>query len=206
MAIDDPVDDKDKEEEGEGEGETKKPKKKGKLLKIIIIVVSVLVLVGGTVGGTMYFTGAFSSDESSVADESSDTAEGDAKDTKDGKGKKDKKGKDSKKKAKSPPNYYAFDPAFIVNFVENNQIRYLQITMEIMTHDETVIEDIKTHMPVIRNNLVLIFSNQTYDTLSTAAGKQKMRDEALAEMQQILKNETGKAGVEAVYFTSFVMQ
>lgn len=203
MAIDDPVDDKDKDKEEEGEGKT--PKKKGKLLKIIVIVVSVLVLLGGTVGGTMYFTGAFTHDEGNAAAESTDTAdtannEGDA-------ASKDKKGKKgSKKKAKSVPNYYAFDPAFIVNFVENNQIRYLQITMEIMTRDETVIEDIKTHMPVIRNNLVLVFSNQTYDTLSTAAGKQKMRDEALAEIQQILKNETGKAGVEAVYFTSFVMQ
>jgi flagellar FliL protein len=78
--------------------------------------------------------------------------------------------------------------------------------MEVMARDEAVIENVKTHMPVIRNNLVLVFSNQNYETISTSAGKQKLRDEALAEIQQILKSETGKTGVEAIYFTSFVMQ
>jgi len=181
MAIDDPEDDKE-------EGETEKPKKKGKLLKIILIVFSIVLLLGGAVGGTLYFTGALSGDHSA------DTASN------------DKQEKGPKKKNKSAPIYYAFDPPFVVNFVENNQIRYLQITMEVMTREEQVVEDLKTHMPVIRNNLVMMFSGQTYDTLSTAAGKQKLRDEALAEIQQVLKNQTGKTGVEAVYFTSFVMQ
>jgi flagellar FliL protein len=75
-----------------------------------------------------------------------------------------------------------------------------------MTREEDVVEELKTHMPVIRNNLVLVFSDQTYDTISTAEGKQKLRDEALAEIKQVLKKETGKTGVEEVYFTSFVMQ
>ena len=183
MAIDDPEDDKE-------EGEVEKPKKKGKLLKIIIIVFSVLLLLGGSIGGTLYFTGALTGDHNTTADESKDTKN------------KDK----GSKKNKSAPIYFAFDPPFVVNFIENNQIRYLQITMEVMTRDEQVVEDLKTHMPVIRNNLILVFSNQTYDTLSTSAGKLKLRDEALAEIQQVLKNETGKSGVEAVYFTSFVMQ
>jgi len=185
MAIDDPEDDKE-------EGEVEKPKKKGKLLKIIVIVFSILLLLGGAIGATLYFTGALTGDHSTAADESAD-----AKD----------KGKSSKKKSKKEaPIYFAFDPPFVVNFVENNQIRYLQITMEVMTREEEVVENLKTHMPVIRNNLILVFSNQTYDTISTSEGKLKLRDEALAEIQQVLKNETGKTGVEAVYFTSFVMQ
>jgi len=186
MAIDDPEDDK------EAEGETEKPKKKGKLLKIIIIVFSVLLLLGGAVGGTLYFTGALTGDHGLLSDNSSDT--------------NDQQGKSSKKKSKKEPVYFAFDPPFVVNFVENNQIRYLQITLEVMTRNEEVVDDLKKHMPVIRNNLVLIFSDQTYDTISTSEGKQKLRDEALAEIQQVLKSETGKTGVEAVYFTSFVMQ
>lgn len=181
MAIDDPEDDQE-------EGEVKKPKKKGKLLMVILIIFSILVTVGASIGGTLYFTGALSVDH--VADSSSS----------------DKKDKNTKKKSKSAPIYYAFDPPFVVNFIENNQIRYLQITLEVMTRKEDVVEELKTHMPVIRNNLVLVFSDQTYDTLSTAAGKQKLRDEALAEIQQVLKEQTGKPGVEAVYFTGFVMQ
>jgi len=52
----------------------------------------------------------------------------------------------------------------------------------------------------------MLFSSLDYQTISTIAGKQKIRDEALAEVQNVMKQETGKTGVEAIYFTSFVMQ
>ncbi len=182
MAIDDPEDDK------ELDGETEKPKKKGKLLKIILIFFSIILLVGAAVGGTLYFAGALSGDHSTSTDDSP------------------KSKKVAKNKSKKSPVYFDFDPPFIVNFIENNQIRYLQVTISVMTREEEVVDELKTYMPVIRNNLVLVFSDQTYDTISSAEGKQKLRDEALAEIQQVLKKETGKTGVEEVYFTSFVMQ
>ncbi|VAX05680.1 hypothetical protein MNBD_GAMMA19-792, partial [hydrothermal vent metagenome] len=37
-------------------------------------------------------------------------------------------------------------------------------------------------------------------------GKETLREEALEVVQQILEEETGDPGIEAVYFTSFVMQ
>ena len=37
-------------------------------------------------------------------------------------------------------------------------------------------------------------------------GKEKLRADALAEIQKVMKAETGKPGVESVFFTSFVMQ
>jgi flagellar FliL protein len=75
-----------------------------------------------------------------------------------------------------------------------------------MTRDPAVTDLVTLHMPVIRNNLMLLFSNQTYDTVSTLEGKEALREEALEVIQQILEEETGDPGVEAVYFTSFVMQ
>jgi len=94
----------------------------------------------------------------------------------------------------------------VVNFVEAAQIRYLQVKIEAMTRDQVVADAVKAHLPQIRNNLVLMFSNLDYASLATAEGKQKIRDQALIEIQNILKDETGNSGAEAVYFTSFVMQ
>lgn len=102
--------------------------------------------------------------------------------------------------------YLPIDPAFVVNFASQGKARFLQITVEVMTRDETVPEKVKLHMPVIRNNLMLLFSTQTYDTASTLEGKESLREEALEVVQQILEEETGDQGVEAIYFTSFVMQ
>jgi flagellar FliL protein len=59
---------------------------------------------------------------------------------------------------------------------------------------------------VIRNNLILLFSEQTYETLSSREGKRKLADAALEEVRKILREQSGNASVEALYFTTFVMQ
>jgi len=69
-----------------------------------------------------------------------------------------------------------------------------------------VAEALKTHDAEIRNNLVLLFSSQTQEAVSTRAGKEKIRAQALAEVQSILQKHIGRPGVEEIYFTSFVMQ
>jgi flagellar FliL protein len=85
-------------------------------------------------------------------------------------------------------------------------IRFLQIGLSVMTRDETVIDSLKQHDPVIRNNLVLLFSSQTFKDLSSREGKEKLRVETLKEIQSILKKYTDDKGIEEAFFTSFVIQ
>ena len=112
----------------------------------------------------------------------------------------------AKQKSSKEPIYYAFDPAFVVNFNDGKNIRYLQLTMEVMTYDASVVDDLEKHMPVIRNNLIMMLSNLNYEVINTVAGKRKLQDEALTEIKSILMDKTGREGVEEVYFTGFVMQ
>ncbi len=192
MAIDDQIDDEEPEV---------KPKKKSRLLLIILSVITILLLIVISVGTTLYMTGALSGDSESVA-QSEDEQVSENKKNKKNKKKKKKSSKSEKKK----PIYVEMGDPLIVNFIENNQIRYLQVKMEVMTRDETMPEKIKEHMPLIRNNLLMMLSGLDYETISTFAGKQKIRDEALAEIQSIMKEQTGEKGAEELYFTSFVMQ
>ena len=78
--------------------------------------------------------------------------------------------------------------------------------MEVMTYDASVVDDLEKHMPVIRNNLIMMLSNLNYEVINTVAGKRKLQDEALTEIKSILMDKTGREGVEEVYFTGFVMQ
>ena len=78
--------------------------------------------------------------------------------------------------------------------------------MELMTRDAAGAEEIESHMPLIRNNLLMMLSDLDYATISSFSGKQKIRAEALAEVQSIMKEQTGDSVVEELYFTSFVMQ
>lgn len=106
-----------------------------------------------------------------------------------------------------PAQYYKLDPAFVVNFEAEQLVRFLQVTVELMTRDPAVIDLLKLHDPMIRNDLLLLLSNQQYAVISTAAGKETLRAEALETVRRIVDREGGNGGaIEAVYFTSFVMQ
>lgn len=102
--------------------------------------------------------------------------------------------------------YFSLDPPFIVNFTGSSRARFLQVSIEGLTRDSRVKEDITKHIPQVRNNLVLLLSSKTYEELNTMEGKAGLRKQVLREIQKILEAETGKEGVEDVFFTSFVMQ
>ena len=105
-----------------------------------------------------------------------------------------------------PASYLALDPAFVVNLESPDEARYLQAEVQLMGRDATALELAKAHVPVIRNSLLMLLGQQKPEDLSSRAGKEKLQQAALAEVQKVLKAETGKPVVEAVYFTSFVMQ
>ena len=110
------------------------------------------------------------------------------------------------KHAHAPAIYFPLEPAFVVNFKDRGRTRFLQVTMEVMARDPQIIEDIKTHMPLIRNNILLLLSNQEAEKLHSSEGKEEIRKAVLEEMIAILAEETGRVKVEGLYFTSFVTQ
>ncbi len=186
MAIDETMDDE--------EVVAKKPKQKSNLLLILLLVMTTLLLLTVSVAATLYFTGAFDQKQAVAAEE--DSASDQAAENKGKKGKKEL----------GPPVYVQLGDPMVVNFVVDNQIRYLQVQMEVMTRKAELADKIQVHMPLIRNNLLLMFSDLDYATISSFSGKQKIRAEALAEVQSIMKEQEGDPAVEELYFTTFVMQ
>ena len=101
--------------------------------------------------------------------------------------------------------YYAFDPPMVVNFEDGSVVRFLQISMEVMAHDQKAIDSVQKNMPLIRNNLLLLMSNRNYQSLMSREGKDKLREEALAEIREVQKKQGG-GDVDDLLFTSFVVQ
>ena len=155
------------------------PKKSRTLLYIITVLV--LAAAGG--GGFWYFTqGAAGHDAHGKAVA------------------------DAAPKGKAPAIYLPLQPAFVVNLEDTEALRYMQVDLEIMARNPKAIEDAKNQMPRIRNSLLLLFGQQHAFELSTRQGKEALQAKALAEIQRVLKEETGSPGIEAVYFSSFVIQ
>ncbi len=176
--------------EGEDEIEEGSEDTKKKLPIKLIIIIAVVLLAGG--GGGAFFMMGDKADEAVVAEAGGD-ADADAEE-----------GEESATAGEAV--YFSLDPPFIVNFSGKSRARFLQVSIEGLTRDATVKEDITKHFPQVRNNLVLLLSGKTYEELNTQEGKSVLRKQVLKEVQKVLEAETGKEGVEDVYFTSFVMQ
>jgi flagellar FliL protein len=194
--------DKDKQEPAAAKGGKK---------KLLIIIAAAVLVLGGAGGGAFFFMNKGHADEEVTADadegDAADEEQHDAKDSKKAKSKskKDKKGK--KAEPKAPALYVKYEPPFVVNFDAKGVMRFLQISMEVMTRDAPTSEVIKLHEPKIRNNMLMLLGSQTYDTLSSLEGKEGLRKQALETIAKVVEDEGGEGKkVEDIYFTSFVMQ
>ncbi len=106
-----------------------------------------------------------------------------------------------------PAQFVALDPPFVVNFGPGSSVRFLQVAVQLMTRDPHVVEFLGRNTPIIRNDLLLLFGNKQVEEVSSNEGKEALRAAALAAVRKIIAAEGEKPdALEAVYFTSFVMQ
>lgn len=113
---------------------------------------------------------------------------------------------EAKPESRAPAIYLPLTPALVVNLQDDDAMRFLQADIEVMSRDAAAIEAVTKHMPRIRNSLLMLLGAQRAPELVSRADKERLQGQVLAEVRRILEEETGHAGVEAIYFTSFVMQ
>ena len=102
--------------------------------------------------------------------------------------------------------FFTLEPPFVVNFELPSPVRFLQVTVELELQQQADLDAVQKHLPVIRNNLLMLFSGQDYQHLRNREGKEQLREAVLAEVRSILTQRAKRDGVIQVYFTHFVMQ
>lgn len=108
---------------------------------------------------------------------------------------------------RAEPIYWAFDPAFVVNLPDGAYMRYLKLDMTLMTRDPKIPAALERHAPLLRNELLMLFSSSDYEALLAAEGKEALRARAIDSLNaRLAELGVGDNGIEAIYFTSFVMQ
>ncbi len=184
-------------------GEEKKPSSSKKL---IFIVLGAVLGTLGAVFATLYFLGIFppkapdaSKGHEAAAESGASGEEDEAEDSSEG-GKHGKHGE-------VHMIYEDMEPAFVVNFQNNPEARLLQLSLSVAAENQGVIDAVKKHTPMIRNNLLMLMSAEDPARLKTAEGKDELRVKILEEINAIVKKQTRKKdGLEEVYFTAFIMQ
>ncbi len=161
--------------------------------KLIIIIAAVVVLLIGA-GAGMYFMGFFD-DEPQQAEAGQSAEGGDTK-----------AAEEEEVEPVAERSYWPLEPPFVLNFEGKSKARYMQIGLEVVTTNDKAFAAVKKHLPVIRNEIVLLLSGQKYEEMVTPEGKEQLRAELIETVNNVLKQHKVKKGIENIYFTSFVMQ
>ena len=94
----------------------------------------------------------------------------------------------------------ALEP-FIANLADDGGRRYLKATFQI-DFGSAVPGNMQARLPQVRDLLLTLFTSKTFDDIRTPEGKQQLREEIIARINQVLD----RAAVKAVYFTEFIVQ
>ncbi len=178
----------------------KKPAKSKKMFIIIGAVVALLVVAGG---GAFFFLKS----KSHAAD-----------------------GEDAPAKVAEPTTPPVFLPMdmLVVNLADNGGERFAQLGITIKVADAKTSEQIKQHMPTIRNAVLILASQRTADELLTREGKEKLAKDIWREVSRPLgydvpaakanskdsedeeedtpRRKTPANPVQGVLFSSFIIQ
>ena len=103
--------------------------------------------------------------------------------------------------------YQSLMPEFVVNFGPREKKQYLMVDVAVATTDSKVLAVLDTHMPEIRNDLLMLFSTiGAGEELYSEEGKLALREEARAVVSSVVEKHYEADRIDELFFTRFVMQ
>lgn len=104
--------------------------------------------------------------------------------------------------------YVSLTPPFVGNYALDGgpKLRVYKADVALRVTGPEAQAAVKRNDPLIRNQLVSLFTQQTVDTMTSAEAKEKLRQEALKQVQQVMTDEEGKPVVEDLLFNNFMIQ
>lgn len=91
---------------------------------------------------------------------------------------------------------------FVVNIISGDAAHYVKASITVELTNEQVQNEVEMRMPQMRDAILLLISNKTYEELQDLQGKKQLKAELSSKMNSFL--QSGK--VVSIYFTDFVVQ
>ena len=91
---------------------------------------------------------------------------------------------------------------FIVNIISGDGNHYVKASFTFELTNESVAEEVTKRMPQIRDAILLLIGNKTYEELQDLQGKRQLKSELTSKINSFLMS--GK--IKSIYFTNFVVQ
>lgn len=104
-----------------------------------------------------------------------------------------------------PPVFVSLE-TFTINLLPDPAEQFLQVDITLQLADEADAELIKTHMPEVRNRLLMLLSTKKGTEISTLDGKKKLSADISEQLKQTFTAGSKLNKAAGVFFTAFVIQ
>lgn len=91
---------------------------------------------------------------------------------------------------------------FVVNIISSDSTHYVKASLSLELDKDGTVEEVNKRMPQIRDAILLLIGNKTFEELQDIQGKNQVKAEMKSKINSFLR--TGK--VNNVYLTDFVVQ
>jgi flagellar FliL protein len=104
--------------------------------------------------------------------------------------------------------YISLTPPFVGNYALDggSKLRVYKADVALRVNSDAAAAAVRHHEPLIRNQLVALFTQQNLESMSNVEAKEKLRQEALKQVQQVLETEEGKPTVDDLLFNNLIVQ
>jgi flagellar FliL protein len=163
-----------------------KKKSGGNLVLILIVVLLFVLLIGGAVAA-FFLLG--SDDEQVMSQPQQQSIS------------------QTEKRTKRSTDYLSIGPMypmseFIVNLLSESGSRYLKVALDIELSSEELAPEMDKKKSLIRDIVIRSLSSKTFEEVSTMKGKDRLKDEIVSKINDILAD----GQVKNIFFTDFVVQ
>jgi flagellar basal body-associated protein FliL len=101
--------------------------------------------------------------------------------------------------------FYAEVGELLIAMSHRGATRHLQLTVQLVGHDQDYMKTVENDVPAIRNGLLVFFNQQEFSKVSTYEGREALRRETLQRINEII-GATVEERVADVYFTDYITQ
>ena len=105
----------------------------------------------------------------------------------------------------APSAYVNLVPALVGNYGAGEKRKYYKADIALRVKADNVAK-VEYHEPLIRDQLIQLFAQQTDENMGSNEGKEAMRQAALVQVQNILKEEEGEILVDDLLFNNLIVQ
>ncbi len=104
--------------------------------------------------------------------------------------------------------YIEMKPDFVTNIgTPGQKLSYLKAAVTLRASQTTTRAAVEVHMPRLRHELVILFSEQAdADTLTSTEGQAALQEEAKKRLNTVLEAQQTGEQIDTVLFTTFVVQ